>query len=232
MDLERLSALARALLIIQEPDGRSDPWVWEHSERIERLTRWIARQRDLASRTIDHDALAAAALFHDAGWVVQFRQGQLSRLQLLGRPTSDIQRELGAAFLTEHAGHLIAGASLDRARSAIRQCNDRGTTSIEGRILADAENLDDVGAIQILKQARHYACEGRAVEQMLGVWARQHEYQYWDTRLKDFFHHESVRELARARLAAADRFMSALLAEHRGEDVRRIAEAAGAARPA
>lgn len=232
MDLERLSALARALLVIQEPDGRTDPWVWEHSERVERLTRWIARQRELASRTVDLEALAVAALFHDAGWVVQFRQGQLTRLQMLCRPTSDIQRELGAAFMSEHAGHLIPGASLERARTAIRQCNDRATPSIEGRILADAENLDDVGAIQIVKQVRHYASEGRAVGQMLGVWARQHEYQYWEMRLKDYFHYPSVRELARARLTSADRFMSALLSEQGGEDVRRAAEAVSTVTPA
>lgn len=221
MDADRLTALARALLVVQDPEGRTDPWLWEHTERVVRYAHAIAGLPELSNRSVDATALTAAALFHDAGWVVQYRQGQLTRFQLGGKPTNDLQRELGGSYLVEHAGHIVPQPSLDRAREAIRQTNYRDSAIVEAQILADAENLDDIGSLYLLKQLRQYAGDGRGVEQLLNVWARQHEYHYWDVRLKEFFRFESVRQIARARLAAVDRLMSALLLEHRGDDIRR-----------
>ena len=226
-NVERVAALAKKLLTIQDGEGKKDTWIWQHSERVMRLASMIAALPELATRPVDHDALAAACLFHDAGWIVQHQSASMDRWQLLAKPTSDIQRELGAAFMREHIGRLLDGRSLETAVEAIRQCNFRQTSLIEAEILAEAEGLDDVGVMNMLKQVRLNQAEGRGVDQLLSGWKRQQEYQFWEARIDDSFRFDSIRQLARVRLGAVDRFMSALACEHAGSDLLRLIEAFG-----
>lgn len=226
-NVERVATLAKKLLTIHVGEGKKDTWVWQHSERVLRLANMIAALPELATRPIDGDALAAACLFHDAGWIVQLQTGGIDRCRLLAKPTSDIQRELGAAFMRENISRLIPAASLETAVEAIRQCNFRRTSLVEAEILAEAENLDDVGVIHLIKQVRQHQADGRAIDQFLSGWKRQQEYQFWEARIKDSFRFESIRQLARVRLAAVDRFMSALNSEHEGGDLLKLIEALG-----
>ena len=226
-NVERVAALAKKLLTIHVGEGKKDTWIWQHSERVRRLASMIAALPELATRPIDRDALAAACLFHDAGWIVQLQSGSIDRWRLLGKPTSDIQRELGAALMRENISRLIPAASLETAVEAIRQCNFRQSSLVEAEILGEAENLDDVGVIQLLKQVRQHQVDGRAIEQLLSAWKRQQEYQFWEARIKDSFRFESIRQLARVRLAAVDRFMSAISSEHEGGDLLKLIEALG-----
>ncbi len=226
-DLQRVTALAQKLLTVAGDGDRGDPWVWQHSARVARLARLIALLPEVSAARLDADALAVACLFHDAGWIAQLQSGRVDRWQLLSRPTSDIQRELGAAFLREHAGHMLRSPTLDTAAEAIRRCNMREPGMLEAKILAEAENLDDVGLIHMLRQFRLQQAEGRSLEQLISVWRRQKEYQYWDARIEDSFRFESIKQLARTRLAAMDRLMAAMEAEEQAADLKRLIEAFG-----
>ncbi len=229
MQIERLIALARQLLLIPVDESSSDLWLWEHSERVMRLTRFIAGLPEVHGESADLTALSAAALFHDAGWTLEFHQGRWKRWQLLARPTNDIQRELGAAMLQEEAGHLIPAPSARVASEAIRHCNDRTTTLLEARILAEAEALDEVGITYVLRQFRQYQAEGRPLQQLASTWQRQKEYHYWELRLSEGFRYQSTRSLASRRLDGVDAFMSALARDLRGDDVRQLLQQLGAA---
>lgn len=221
MQIERVVAAARQLLALPMDDSHADLWLWEHSERVMRLADQIASLPDLANRA-DRTALAAAALFHDAGWVLEHQQGRYARWQLLTRPTSDLQRELGAALLQEHAGHLLPAPVVRLATEAIRFCNDRGTRLLEAQILADAENTDEMGLVYVFRQFRQYQAEGRPMQQIMDSWQRQKEYSYWDVRLSGGFHFTPVREVARQRLAVVERFLAALAHDLRGDDLARL----------
>ncbi|MCK4342338.1 MAG: HD domain-containing protein [Phycisphaerae bacterium] len=222
MQIERLVPLAKQLLAVAIDETTSDLWLWEHSERVMRLTRMIAAVPDVGGQSADLTALAAAALFHDAGWTVEFQQGKWKRWQLLGRPTNDIQRELGAALLQEEAGPLLPGPTARLAGDAIRQCNNRDTQLLEAHILAEAEALDEVGTVYLLRQFRQYQAEGRPLQQLVDSWQRQKEYRYWELRLNDGFRYDVTRELARRRLEAVEAFMTALQRDLHGGDVRQI----------
>lgn len=219
--LERIIPQARQQLTVVGENGRGDLWLWEHSERVMRNADVLAAAAGPADRELDALALAVAALFHDAGWAVQARQGRVDRWQVLSRPTNEIQRELAAGLLQEQVCHLLPPQSLRVAADAIRECNNRETTLPEARVLADADNLDDVGVLYVLRQFRQYQHECRPLEQLLASWARQREYRYWDARLNDGFHFEATRELARARLSAAEQFMTALACDYHGLDAKR-----------
>jgi len=227
MQIERLLLPAKHLLMLPIDEATSDPWLWEHGERVLRLAQMIAMLPALQAASADLTALAAAALFHDAGWVVEFQQGRWKRWQILGRPTNDIQRELGAALLQEHVGPLLPGATMRLACDAIRQCNDRSTTLLEARLLAEAEALDEVGTMYVLHQFRQYQAEGRPLQQLANGWQRQKEYKYWELRLSEGFRYEATRELARRRLEAVDAFVTAFTRDLHGNDVRQLLADAG-----
>lgn len=220
MQAERIIPLARQLLAIPLDDVRSDLWLWEHSERVMHLAQWVAALPDVGAGRADLAALAAAALFHDAGWAAEFRQGKWQPWQLLTRPTNDLQRELGAAMLLDEAGHLLPAPTARLAATAIRQCNDRRTDLLEARILAESEALDEFGVTYVLRQFRQYQAEGRPLEQLVSSWQRQQEYRYWEVRLADSFHHASTRQLAEQRLASVGAFLEALRTTRLGDDVR------------
>lgn len=225
MQIERLVPLARRLLVVPLDETNSDLWLWEHTERVLRLTQMIAGLPDIGGEP-DLAALGAAALFHDAGWIVEYQQGKWKRWQLVSRPTNDKQRELGAALLQEEAAPLLAGPTARLAVDAIRQCNNHRTQLLEARIIAEAEALDEIGTIYLLRQFRLYQAEGRPLQQLVDSWQRQSEYQYWDLRLNDF-RWDFTRELARRRLAAVDTFVQALRRDLHGEDLRQLLNTLG-----
>jgi hypothetical protein len=209
-DLERVAALAQNILTIQDPGGVADSWMWERSDRIRRLSDKIMAFPEFSDVRMDHVAVRVASWFAEAGWVVQHRGGQLDRWQMLSRATSDVQRELAATLLQEQVAHLLPGATLDAAADAIRRCNLRDTEMPEAQVLSEASNLEDVGIVNLTRQIRVNAAEGRGLERLLTTWQRQREYQYWDARIKECFRLDRVRAIARQRLAAVDRFMEGL----------------------
>ncbi|HPC23773.1 MAG: hypothetical protein KBH81_13975 [Phycisphaerae bacterium] len=224
--LERIKPIAQRLLTLQLESKRRDAWLWERALRVSRLTQLIGHAPELAGRGIDLLAAGAAGLFHCAGWAAQLEQGGVGWWQLLARPTTDIQRELGAALLMEHAGPHLPAKTARLAADAIRQCNRRGAKLIEAQVLAEAESLDDIGAVTVLRQFRQYHAEGRPITQMIATWTRQQEYRYWELRISDF-RFETTRELARARLEALGAYFLALTRELNGTDVLEALDKAG-----
>jgi hypothetical protein len=191
------------------------------------LAQMLTRLPELVQTPPNTDAVALAGLFHDAGWAIQVRQQEIDRWQVLSRPTNDIQREFGAALLEEHVGDLFDADTVALAAETIRQCNDRYTELVESRVLADAESLDEIGVMCLLRQFRQYQAEGRPLDQLLESWNRQQEYHYWEARINDGLRLEATRELARERLNAVQPFMLALARDLLGTDVRAFLQAAG-----
>lgn len=201
---------AKSDLMVQPPEGPADTVVWEHSLRVVRTVEFIAGLPEVAELGVDRSALSAAGLYHDAGWIVQLREGEVASRELLLRPTSDIQRELAADWLEQRAAHVLAPGSLQRAARAVRQCNDRRTDVVEARILCDAENLDQIGPQSLDLLVRKILSDGRAMTDLVAAWDRQEEYHYWQARIKECFHFAGVRELARLRWESMRRLMAEL----------------------
>jgi hypothetical protein len=81
------------------------------------------------------------------------------------------------------------------------------------RLLADAVNLDDFGVIGVTQQAAQHARHGEGVNKLAYWLDRQEQYGYWDARLKEGFHFEPVRHIARQRLENARKVTAMLRAE-------------------
>ncbi len=212
-------------------NGRHDPWLWEHCERVRGLALMLARLPEWAAERPNEDVVSVSVLFHKAGWSEQVRSGLIDRWQVFARPTSDVQRELAIDAMRERVAALLPDDVVDTAAEVIRQYTDRFTTLPEAQVLAEAENLEGMGLMFVLRQFRQYQAEGRPLEQMLVSWQTQREYRYWDVRINDGLRFEFSRTLARERIAAVDKFLSDLRVLLSNSDVRAALEQLGSARP-
>ena len=222
--LHRAHQRARELLTVTTPAGTSDPWLFAHAERVRALAGWLAGQPEHAGAEFHVEALDLAALYSHAGWAVQVQAGEVSSWQVLGRPTSELQRELAASLLKDELAPHVSADVLFVAMDAIRQCNDRTAAGHEPRILSEAEHLADMGLTPTLRQFRQYQWEGKPLTLLIEKWRRQVEYQYWEIRIRDFLHTDAARQLARRRLAQVDRFITSLAAECAQEDAAALPE--------
>ncbi len=215
---ELMWARARDGLVIPDGRGDGDVFLWEHTVRVTRAARHIAGAPDVPHSELDLAALVAAALYHDMGWAAQFREGILTRAEILAKPTSDAQRDLAVTLLEKQLADLLSPGSLKRAAEAVRTYSRRDCALVEAAVLADARGLDEIGALSLWHTVRRHVMEGKGVQAALDTWQRQQEYRFWKARL-DSFRFDSVRELARRRFERFEVFMAALAEEHTGQDL-------------
>ena len=84
-ELDRVWQKARSDLMVATVTGDPDSFLWEHSSRIARAACAIARLECVQRLDPDLSAVAAAALYHDAGWVAGFHSGEVDRCEILVR---------------------------------------------------------------------------------------------------------------------------------------------------
>ncbi len=204
---------ARRDLVFMDEDGNQDVFLWEHVQRVARNARHIAMLPEVPTRRIDRNALEAAALYHDAGWVCQLREGAVHRLEILCKPTCERQHHLAAALLAESLSDHLKPRTLETAAMLVRQLGDRHLRAVEARILADADALDDIGSLSLWNMVRRHTFEGKGIEAALQTWQRQREFRFWEARINKSVHFEVVKRIALQRLEQLDQFMS-ILARH------------------
>ncbi len=210
---------ARRDLVFTDQQGNQDVFLWEHAQRVAGNARRIAALTGVSARRMDRAALEAAALYHDAGWVCQLREGTVARLEILCKPTGDLQRDLAAALLTTSLSGRLRPRSLETAALLIRQLNDPYVQAVEAQILAEADNLDQIGSLALWGMVRRHAFEGKGIEAALQTWQRQREFRFWEARINKSLRFEAVKRIAYRRLEELDQFMGVLARQHAGEDL-------------
>jgi hypothetical protein len=219
MDLEAIWRRARADLVMTTSRGDSDVFLWEHSSRVAKSAQSIAELPEVRVASPDPLAVVAAALYHDAGWVTRWKNGEIERTEVLLATVTEATREQGALMLERSlAGHLPQ-ESLTRASRAVRLLSERELDSIDAQVVAEAENLEEFGVLSLWQAVRRGTREGKGVRAVLDTWRRKREYQFWSARLSDSFRFDSVRELAAERLSRLERLMEELEDQQLGRDV-------------
>lgn len=130
-----------------------------------------------------------------------------------GRTNIKDRAEQAAEMLVGILSNQIDEAILDRATQLLLEIPQRTPAMDEAKLLADAVNLDDFGVVGLLLQCIQLCRTGSGVAQVLEGLEKREQYGYWDARLKEGFHFEPVRQIARARLEHTRRVTALLLQE-------------------
>ena len=129
------------------------------------------------------------------------------------RSTLRDRAEEAAELLVGIAGPDADELLLDRATRILQEMPHRSPMLDEAKLLADAVNLEDFGAIGVIGQAIQLARAGEGVAQLAEGCDKREQYGYWDARLKDGFHFEAVRQIAIRRLHNTRQICAMLAAE-------------------
>ncbi len=212
---------ARTDLVITKARGDEDVLLWEHSMRVAQNARQIVGLPEAVATGADEAAVVVAALYHEAGWIARLKRGEIEPSDIFVRSTHDDHREEGAAMLGRSMAKLLPGESLTRALHAVRAMDDRNTDRGDALALMDADHLDEFGVISLWPTVRKGFLDGKGVQAAVETWRRRKEYRFWEARLRDSFHFDAVRDVARSRLAQLDEVMQVLAEQQEGKDLAR-----------
>jgi len=137
----------------------------------------------------------------------------------LPKQRADEAADDAAEIATDHLGTVLTEEELDLVVKIMRDAERRAPRTAEARLLADAVALEDVGLVGLWNAAGKYQGLGRSLEQFIRLWRTQAEYGYWETRLRDGFHFEVSRGVARQRLADMAAIIGQMETQQNGADV-------------
>jgi hypothetical protein len=133
-----------------------------------------------------------------------------------GRTTLRDRAEQAAEMLVGLAGQNGDEAVyelIDQTTALLVQVHQRVPATDQAKLLADALNLEDFGVSGLIAQAIALARQGGGVLQVADGCEKREQYGYWEARLKDGFHFEQTRQIARKRLEQARKTATLLMAE-------------------
>ena len=202
--------LAKALDPVDE-QGTHGPRLLDDAKRLWRRVEKLVALDLVADPDLDALELACYAM------QLPMRQMKPPSAGKLGRTNLRERAEQAAELLVTTLGGEIEEDLLDRATRLIHETPHRTPVMEDAKLLADAVNLDDFGITGLIVQMIQLARQGDGVIQLSEGCEKREQYGYWDARLKDGFHFEPIRQIARRRLNRA-RQVATMLAEELKED--------------
>lgn len=216
--------VAEQIMIIPAHYGGVDRSFWDRSERLVCYVELICQLPEPIELglQVDYFCLKSAGYLNYAG-LANFSKPSGGEEGLGGAGGSrgnfpERSAEIAAAKL---AGR-IDSMKIEKICRIITESADNLSRMTEAMILADARNLDDMGAAGIFNEIKRYAFDGRGVSEAIESWQKKLDYGYWQARLKDSFRFEAVRKVAQQRLDAAAFFMNQLKIEAQADDLREL----------
>lgn len=223
-EIDVIRDIAKQVLTVPTIIGTTDNWLWDRAQRLVRNAEHICRLPELTkvSLAVDRFCLTAAAYFSDSGFArYADAQDTSARIVLADVSPSDLQ-DFSTQVVTDKLTGAIAGPKIDKINKIIMETTNRTTDLTEARILSDARNLDDMGAVGVFNEFRRYVIHGKGASDALDSWKRKIDYRYWDARLKESFRFDSVRKLAIQRFSSAEYFMNQLSVENSARDLEEL----------
>lgn len=192
---ENLRRRIEGVLHTLDDQGTLGPRLADDAARLlKRLRRFIAM--DLVGPDLDMDALELATY----ALQLPIRQGKGLIAGRLGRTNLRERCEQAAELLVSLLGSETEEGLLDRATRLLHEVSQRSPMLDEAKLLADALNLEDFGLTGFVQQTIQLALQGEGVAELALASEKREQYGYWEARLKDGFHFEPVRGIARRRL--------------------------------
>jgi len=140
---------------------------------------------------------------------------KVAALYTSAAPNMGDAAELAADQLKE----LLPAADLELLAKILREHRQRDTQLLEAKLLSDAVTLEEFGLVGLWNTWRQFHAVDKTLEQFLKLCKAQHDYAYWESRLRDGFHFETTRRTAKDRLGYMRGIYERLQQEQLGEDV-------------
>lgn len=196
----------RALTEVDERRTRGPRLIDDAQRLFSRVQKFIALK--LITSEPDREALELAC------WALQLPQKQTSAsVGKLARSSVKQRAEQAAELLVTLLSDYADEELLDRTTRLLIEATQRQPMIEEARLLGDAINLEDFGVIGLTTLMIQLGLQGGGVKQLMESYEKRDAYGYWDARLKEGFHFDAVRAIAKKRLEQARQTAAALLAE-------------------
>ncbi len=222
--LDAIRKQAHEDLQITCPQGHARAMLWEHALRVCDCARLMTRLPELRNHVVSQDILTITALYHDVGWAVQFREGELRLDELMGCVSSPIQRTLGATYMLEQLQGLADKKTLEASAECIRVLSDHDIEDLHAQIVAEADHLDEFSVLTACTNVARELIGGKSIEAVLATWDNQKRYGYWVKKIKDSFRFESIRNVAKARLTLLEEHINHIRNHHHNLDLQALLE--------
>lgn len=219
--IDVIRQIAREVLTSPSLGEETDNWLWDRTQRILRSVEHICRLPELveADVPIDRFCLSAATCFADSGFTQYADSEDTTRRLLLADVNPTDLRDFSTQVVSEKLAETLSAAKIDKINNIIVESGNRETDLTEAKVLSDARNLDDMGAVGIYNEFRRDVIHGKGVSDIMESWKRKVDYRYWQARLKESFRFETARKIAVQRFAATEYFMNQLKIENAAQDI-------------
>jgi len=223
-EIDLIREIARQTLKLSTLTGAGDNWLWDRTRRVVRNVEHICKLPEVteANLAVDRFCLACAAFFSDSGFIHYANSEDVTaRVALADLNVTDL-RDFSTQVATDKLTGKLAEGKIAKINKIIIESSNKLTQVTEAAILSDGQSLDDMGAVGIFNDFRRYLVHGKGVTEAIDNWQRKIDYRYWETRLKESFHFETVRRIADRRFHAAEYLMKQLRAENIAKDLEEV----------
>jgi hypothetical protein len=204
------SVLARKNVSASVKDG----WLWGRTQRLLRNVEAICSLPELADADLPVDRFClTAAVYFSESWLC----AENSKLTV--STGSGDSGKLAAQVAAEKLEDVISQQKINKIGKIIVESGNKLTKMTEAKVLSDARNLDDLGAVGIFNQFRKSTLQGKGATESLQGWQKKVDYGYWQARLKESFHFESAKKIAQKRFSVTQDFMARLDRENAAADI-------------
>ena len=163
---------------------------WDHTKRVLHLCHEIGQNKNA-----DIFILTIASLFHDTGRELELKKGIPHEVA-----SSDIARE----YLQKQGVSSEQISQITHCIESHRFSNDVEPRTIEAKILSDADKLDALGAIGVIRTVQHGLKLNRGIN---GFIAHFHEKLL---KLRDLMYTKTAKEIAQRRHVFLEEFLEQL----------------------
>jgi len=211
LDQKLKRRLAQALCVVDEQTGVKGPRLLDDAQRLWGRVQKLVAMHLVADPDLDALELACYSLLLPMRQPKPPTAGKMGRTNLKDR--TEQAAELLVTLLEDDADEEL----LDRGTRILHEAPHKSPVVEDAKLLADAVNLDDFGVVGMVLQTIQLTRQGDGITQLAEGAEKREQYGYWEARLKDGFHFEPIRQMAKQRVEHA-REVARLLLEELKED--------------
>jgi hypothetical protein len=222
MSQEKLiTDIAQRVLAAPAHDAKSNSWLLDRSKRLLRIVRIICDLPELTQPDLPVDRLCldAAVYFCHAALAESDDRKNLKTAKPSLEPNRLDSTKISARIAAEKLHGHLSEQKINKISRIILESGNKLTNLNEAKILSDAQNLDDMGIVGLFSLFRNSSPREKGPSDVLRSWKKKIDYGYFQARLKESFHFESVKRIAKKRFELTENFMSGLQDECSAKDI-------------